>query len=479
MTEFSSTYQKELLKKYIDGSINAAERHELEKMALDDPFLFDALEGYSSKTNKDKKPVIPLPQKTVTPVKSIAPYYKWIGMAASLVILLGVFWFLNPLSQDTDSIAVNQSIDLEVYDEEATLSDIEDGTSIVLDNKASSELAFNDEMKETDSHPTSKTAPPIINKPVAKKRTANTEGASARQANFKDDVQSTSDVAHTSTNQKQAEYRSTENAINISQPEVFADAEIPEQSTKESTSANASDQESFDESTSEDTKEEKESEQILLTQNAKRKVAPGKGLEEPISQVGKFSNYIKGNITDENGSPLIGANIIWSGTDHGTITDIDGNFRIERNSDLNRIAVSYTGYNQGNISVLPSDTFLQLSLGEAMLLEEVVVTGFGNPLSKKQESPSTTHLKAYPEIGLEAFHEFVQLQKNTSICSDDGYVKLQFIIKKNGELTKIKIKESLNEACDQEAIRLLEDAGKWKTSPEGWRKKVNFTMVFE
>ena len=35
------------LERYHNGKMNAKERHALEKAALDDPFLSDALEGYS------------------------------------------------------------------------------------------------------------------------------------------------------------------------------------------------------------------------------------------------------------------------------------------------------------------------------------------------------------------------------------------------------------------------------------------------
>ena len=36
------------IEKYHKGQLSAKERHDLEKAALDDPFLADALEGYST-----------------------------------------------------------------------------------------------------------------------------------------------------------------------------------------------------------------------------------------------------------------------------------------------------------------------------------------------------------------------------------------------------------------------------------------------
>ena len=39
-------YSAEDIQKYLQGKLNAAEMHALEKMALDDPFLAEAIEGY-------------------------------------------------------------------------------------------------------------------------------------------------------------------------------------------------------------------------------------------------------------------------------------------------------------------------------------------------------------------------------------------------------------------------------------------------
>ncbi len=49
--------------------------------------------------------------------------------------------------------------------------------------------------------------------------------------------------------------------------------------------------------------------------------------------------------------PLIGANVYWSGTQIGTITDETGTFSIERNSQNNQLIVSFTGYASDTISI--------------------------------------------------------------------------------------------------------------------------------
>lgn len=51
---------------------------------------------------------------------------------------------------------------------------------------------------------------------------------------------------------------------------------------------------------------------------------------------------VKGVVLDENGDPIIGANILEKGTTNGTISDMDGNF--ELTIDNATLQVSYIGY---------------------------------------------------------------------------------------------------------------------------------------
>ena len=58
------------------------------------------------------------------------------------------------------------------------------------------------------------------------------------------------------------------------------------------------------------------------------------------------SGAVKGKVLDEQGEPIIGANIVEKGTTNGTITDIDGNYTLTLN-DLKKAVLqfSFIGYN--------------------------------------------------------------------------------------------------------------------------------------
>ncbi|WP_373516545.1 SusC/RagA family TonB-linked outer membrane protein, partial [Pricia sp.] len=110
--------------------------------------------------------------------------------------------------------------------------------------------------------------------------------------------------------------------------------------------------------------------QIVLTQ---KKIASNEFQEREI----------KGAVTDENGNPLSGANIIEKGTTNGVTADFDGNFSIEISDENATLIISYIGFATKEIAV-SGQSSINVTLEEsAEGLDEVVVTSFGIRKSKK------------------------------------------------------------------------------------------------
>jgi len=86
---------------------------------------------------------------------------------------------------------------------------------------------------------------------------------------------------------------------------------------------------------------------------------------------------ISGIVRDaRSGEEVIGANIIERGTSNGTITDINGNFRLSVASDAT-LVISFIGYETQEIAV-QGRTSLTINLSEdTRLLEELLVIGYG------------------------------------------------------------------------------------------------------
>lgn len=92
-------------------------------------------------------------------------------------------------------------------------------------------------------------------------------------------------------------------------------------------------------------------------------------LNTPLQKV-----TIKGKVTDSNGNPIIGANIVEKGTTNGTITDMDGKFSLEVKEGV-IIDISFIGYK--TLEVRASKNMNVVLLEDTELMEEVVVTGYG------------------------------------------------------------------------------------------------------
>lgn len=102
------------IERYHSGKLSPEETHALEKAALDDPFLADALEGYaftSTPTNDLKKIQSRLDEKQNQ--KKVIPFfqkYKWLSVAALFIIVAGTGWLVYDLSKQSTqpSLAVQK-----------------------------------------------------------------------------------------------------------------------------------------------------------------------------------------------------------------------------------------------------------------------------------------------------------------------------------------------------------------------------------
>ena len=73
---------------------------------------------------------------------------------------------------------------------------------------------------------------------------------------------------------------------------------------------------------------------------------------------------IKGTVTEENGEPIIGATVVETGTQNGTVTDLDGNFTL--NVKGNEITVSYVGMTEQRVNIAGKSTVtIVMKIGRA------------------------------------------------------------------------------------------------------------------
>ena len=99
---------------------------------------------------------------------------------------------------------------------------------------------------------------------------------------------------------------------------------------------------------------------------------------------------ITGKVTDENGEGLPGVNILVKGTTTGTITDIDGNYKLSVPDDAAALVFSYVGYLAEEVPIA-GQTVVDVSLTpDIASLSEVVVVGYGTQQKKEITSAIST-----------------------------------------------------------------------------------------
>ncbi|MDY8137664.1 SusC/RagA family TonB-linked outer membrane protein [Aquimarina sp. 2201CG5-10] len=97
---------------------------------------------------------------------------------------------------------------------------------------------------------------------------------------------------------------------------------------------------------------------------------------------------VDGKVTDDNGSPLPGVNIVIKGTSYGTQTDFDGLFSLQVEKG-NTLVFSYLGFGDQEV-VIGDEKNLNIQLvPSASQLDEIVVTALGISRDKKSLGYST------------------------------------------------------------------------------------------
>ncbi|MBN2262807.1 MAG: SusC/RagA family TonB-linked outer membrane protein, partial [Prolixibacteraceae bacterium] len=90
-----------------------------------------------------------------------------------------------------------------------------------------------------------------------------------------------------------------------------------------------------------------------------------------------MAQVISGKVTDKSGDTLPGANVVVKGTTNGTVTDFDGNYRLEVNTTDAILLVSFLGYQTLEIPTNGRSVIDVVLESDVASLDEVVVIGYG------------------------------------------------------------------------------------------------------
>ena len=122
---------------------------------------------------------------------------------------------------------------------------------------------------------------------------------------------------------------------------------------------------------------------------------------------------ISGNVTDESGNPLIGANVIVEGTVVGAATDIDGTFSINYVPEGEyTLLVSYFGYKDQLLTTSDTQNLNFVLQQDVFDMDKVVVTGIASERSigntevsvSRVDASELSETNSFSDMGLSLIH---------------------------------------------------------------------------
>ncbi|MBQ5511986.1 MAG: TonB-dependent receptor plug domain-containing protein, partial [Prevotella sp.] len=121
----------------------------------------------------------------------------------------------------------------------------------------------------------------------------------------------------------------------------------------------------------------------------------------------KNVSAVRGRVTDEAGTPVVGAGIMVQGTTVGTVSDLDGMYVLNQVPTNAVLEFSSIGYESQTVAVAGSSVINVVLREDTLLLDDVVVIGYG---TQKKSVVTASIAKVSDDL----------LEKTSSIRVDDA-----------------------------------------------------------
>lgn len=144
------------------------------------------------------------------------------------------------------------------------------------------------------------------------------------------------------------------------------------------------------------------------------------------------------------------------------------------------------------IEEVPDDEIIEEVAEIVMEVTDDLVVDFSDepdPVVEEVEEPLfylAPEVHATPKDGLKAFLQYVGKELNyprqAKRMGVQGKVYLEFMIDTKGSITNVKVIRGIGAGCDEEAVRVLEEAPAWKPAKQRGREvkqKITFPIHFK
>lgn len=385
--------------------MSAEEMNALEKTALEDPFLSDALEGYTANTTGAHKDIEDLQHRLKNrlnkdhKIAAVHPFKWW--KAAAVVILLagagGLVYTLTNTTRQTETLAKNEA----AVPVPPALPDTLDGNIISLNEPAAGIMENN-----TDQLPA----------PAQKTLLPSGYKAARKQPVEDSQIIALSDKLSLRSNKPQQD----QNTQGVEQKFI---------------------------------KEQ------MATVSVQQTAAP-------LANE-KATHVFSGKIVSENNEPVPFATVLVINSQLAVSADAAGHFDFSFNDSLAMVNVNSAGFTPAQATLRTGLTNTEIKLQRDSNMHDAVIptaTGRAKNAATPAKSITSTNPDIYPVTGWIEYNRYIEKNKRVPAGKEglQEQVVLSFSIDKNGRPAQIEMVKLASPAINAEAIRLLKEGADWK-----------------
>lgn len=452
-------YTAEDIRKYLSGELTPLQMNAMEKAALDDPFLAEAIEGYEIMPAEEWQDALAAAKKQLGEEKKGAKVIampvrrnnRWKIAAAVIVFLCAAsvtYFIIN--KKDSPQIAKIETTPEPIIKSNPPIVDSIDNVTDKSESIASNlstekikpepgtykNLNADDAIREDKQRDSGFVFTPTPTKP-------NTVIPAREEKDFSNAALAKKQTESVATNAAPAAPAIVSNNTNVAQGNTRYQG-----------------MEAFDKATDTYQKQSKKEQQL--------------------------NRSFFAQVVGQDNTPLPFANVTIKSENFGTYADVKGNFRLVSSDSVLNVEVKSVGYQPKMYTIKSNLAQNKIILVEDDLSARQKTVVNSNATAKSKVSRKATLIKdsivnVEPADGWDNYSTYVD--NNIEIPDDilnnniHGQVELSFEVKANGTITNIKVDKSLCDNCDEVAKRLLEQGPQWKVK-KGKKGKGKVTVQF-
>jgi len=433
------------IEQYLAGNLSAQQMHAMEKAALDDPFLAEAMEGYEGVKDKEWNNQLVAIREALNnkgTVAKVIPLHKsknnwWKAAAAILIIGLGatLTYTLNREENKKDNgiqeiaqvapVTKDSPIKIEIPSPASVTQSLNPSASVSEQEKK----AIPGTIAKLDKT-SNKTENNIILEPGAPVLNPATPVASGATSDY--------------------------NKVIVTVPPAVVIGESNDADV--ATEANAEKSKSA-------AKQGSETDVLAGRQKSPAATIYRKEKEAVLN------NFFTAQVVAADNTPLPFTNISIKKENFGTYADAKGMVRLVSTDSILYVEVKSVGYQPKTFALHNNQAQTKIVLQEEEVLQKdkkVIANAdvAGNTRSRRATLVKDSVVNVEPADGWDNYNTYVanNLDIPESALKNDrhGEVELTFDVKANGTISNIKVNKSLGAEYDEAAKRLLQEGPQWK-----------------